>query len=194
MILFLLLLLFILLIFLLLNKNENFAYDYIPDFISVYNSKLIKYKNTQSKILLIGSVSQYKLDFINNYFNDSIIYVYNEDRIKYKNFDDNIIQNDYNPFTINSIKDFIDTKISFDIIISCGQISIENYLFIAKYYINLLSLDGIILFENIESLEHAILIIDKIPIYIKNRIDIIDLRRINPEKYDKICLFLDKSQ
>ena len=187
------LLLFILLI-LLLNKNENFKNDYIPDFISVYNSRLSKYKNTNIKILLIGSISENKLDFINNYFTNCIIYVYNEDKTTYNNPSDNIIQNGNNPFNIVEIKNFIDTQINFDIIIICGQNSIDNFIFVAKFYINLLNNKGIILFENIQSIENANLIINAIPLYINNEINIIDFRRIYPIKYDRLCILLDKSQ
>jgi len=187
------LLLFILLI-LLLNKNENFKNDYVPDFISVYNSKLSKYKNTSIKILLIGSISQDKLEFINNYFTNCIIYVYNEDKTYYNNLSDNIIQNEHNPFDIGEVKSLFDNHINFDIILSCGQISIESYTFIAKSYINLLSNKGVIIFENIQSIDNANLIINAIPLDIKNQIDIVDLRRVYPIKYDRICIVLDKLQ
>jgi hypothetical protein len=188
------LLLFILFIFLFLNKNEHFKDEYVPDFISIYNSKLAKYKNTNIKILLIGSISQDKLDFINNYFTDSIIYAYNEDKTYYNNLSDKVIQNQNNPFDIGEVKSLSDNHVNFDIILSCGQISIDNYIFIAKSYINLLSNKGIIIFENIQSIDNANLIINAMPLDIKNQIDIIDLRRVYPIKYDRICIVLDKLQ
>lgn len=188
------LLLFILFLFLFLNKNEHFKDEYVPDFISIYNSKLAKYKNTNIKILLIGSISQDKLDFINNYFTDSIIYAYNEDKTYYNNLSDKIIQNQNNPFDIGEVNNLSNNHINFDIILSCGQISIDNYIFIAKSYINLLSNQGIIILENIQSIDNANLIINAMPLDIKNQIDIIDLRRVYPIKYDRICIVLDKLQ
>lgn len=188
------LLLFILFIFLFKNKNEHFKDEYVPDFISIYNSKLAKYKNTNIKILLIGSISQDKLDFINNYFTDSIIYAYNEDKTYYNNLSDKVTQNQNNPFDIGEVKSLSDNHVNFDIILSCGQISIDNYIFIAKSYINLLSNKGIIIFENIQSIDNANLIINAMPLNIKNQIDIIDLRRVYPIKYDRICIVLDKLQ
>lgn len=188
------LLLFILFLYLFLNKNEHFKDEYVPDFISIYNSKLAKYKNTNIKILLIGSISQDKLDFINNYFTDSIIYAYNEDKTYYNNLSDKVTQNQNNPFDIGEVKSLSDNHVNFDIILSCGQISIDNYIFIAKSYINLLSNKGIIIFENIQSIDNANLIINAMPLNIKNQIDIIDLRRVYPIKYDRICIVLDKLQ
>jgi DNA-directed RNA polymerase subunit L len=188
------LLLFILLIFLLVNRNETFIDSYTPDFISIYNSRLGKYKNTNIKILLIGSISQNKLNFINNYFNNCIIYVSNEDKTYYNNLSDNIIQSENNPFDIGEVNNFITNHINFDIILTCGQISIDNYIFIAKAYVHLLTTNGIILFENVQSIENASSIINAIPLDIKNEINIIDLRKIYPTKYDRLCILLDKSQ
>ena len=166
---------------------------FVPDFNSIYDSLLSKYKDTNIKILLIGSISQKKLDFINNYFNNSIIYIYNEDKTYYKNLSDNIIQNENYPYNINEINSLSNTHINFDIILTSGQISIENFEFIATNYINLLSDKGIIIFENIQSINNANIIINAIPLNIKNKIDIIDLRRVN-SKYDSICIILDKTK
>jgi hypothetical protein len=176
-----------------LLKNENFENIFVPDFNSIYNLLLSKYKDTNIKILLIGSISQKKLDFINNYFNNSIIYIYNEDKTYYKNLSDNIIQNENYPYNINEINSLANTHINFDIILTSGQISVENFGFIATHYINLLSDKGIIIFENIQSINNANIIINAIPLNIKNKIDIIDLRRVN-SKYDSICIILDKTK
>ena len=61
-------LLFILLFILYFNNNEKFEQIHIPDFIKVYDKVLNRYKNKVIKILLIGTISQKKLDFINDYF------------------------------------------------------------------------------------------------------------------------------
>ena len=100
--------LIILLVFLLItNKDtkELFIDEYIPDLISVYKNKFNRYlkSSKQKKILLIGLISQKKLDFFMKYFNNSIIYVYNEDNIEYKNIDESIIQNENYPFMIEEV-------------------------------------------------------------------------------------------
>lgn len=175
------------------NENSNFSNTFIPDFNSIYNSRLIKYKNKNIKILLIGLVSQNKLDFINNFFNNSIIYIYNEDETFYKNLSSNIIQNKDFPYNINEIKNLNNIHLNFDIILTCGQISLDNFIFIATHYINFLSDNGIIIFENILSINNTDIIINSIPLDINYQIDIIDMRRLN-KKYDSICLILDKTK
>ena len=98
--------LIVILLFLIFSKQEKFQTDnFVPDFISIYEKKLGRFKNsdTTKKILLLGSTSQKKLDFFTNYFNDSIIYVYNEDNIVYKNIDESIIKNEDYPFMIEEV-------------------------------------------------------------------------------------------
>lgn len=186
--------LIVILLFLIFSKQEKFQTDnFVPDFISIYEKKLGRFKNsdTTKKILLLGSTSQKKLDFFTNYFNDSIIYVYNEDNIVYKNIDESIIKNEDYPFMIEEVDKLKRSNKTFDIILTQGQISIDNFMFIAKNYINLLEKDGIIIFENIQTLDNISKIIDSIPLDIKNKIEIHDLRRING-KYDNICIIMDK--
>ena len=186
--------LIVILLFLIFSKQEKFQTDkFVPDFISIYEKKLGRFKNsdTKKRILLLGSISQKKLDFFTNYFNNSIIYVYNEDNIVYKNIDESIIKNENYPFMIEEVDKLKRLNKSFDIILTQGQISIDNFMFIATNYINLLEKDGIIIFENIQTLDNIGKIIDSIPLDIKNKIEIHDLRRING-KYDNICIIMDK--
>jgi len=186
--------LIVILLFLFFTNQEKFQTDnFVPDFISIYEKKLGRYKNsdTTKKILLLGSTSQKKLDFFSNYFNDSIIYVYNEDNIVYKNINESIIKNDDYPFMIEEVDKLKRINKTFDIILTQGQISIDNFIFIAKNYINLLEKDGIIIFENIQTLDNISKIIDSIPLDIKYKIEINDLRRVNG-KYDNICIIMDK--
>lgn len=187
--------LIILLVFLLItNKDtkELFIDEYIPDLISVYKNKFNRYlkSSKQKKILLIGLISQKKLDFFMKYFNNSIIYVYNEDNIEYKNIDESIIQNENYPFMIEEVEKLKSINNNFDIILTQGQITIDNFKFIAKNYINLLDKNGILFFENIQSLNNISDIIDSIPLSIKNKFEIYDLRRVTG-KYDNICIIVD---
>ena len=186
-------LLLILIFILYIIKNEKFQNIFIPDFNTIYDYKLTKYKNQNIKILLIGSISQNKLNFINNYFNNCFIYIYNEDKTYYKNLSSNIIQNENYPYNINEIKNLNDIHITFDIILTSGQISLDNFIFIAANYINILNNTGIIIFENIQSINNCDSIINAIPLNINNQIEIIDLRKKN-SKYDNICLILDKTK
>jgi hypothetical protein len=186
--------LIVILLFLIFSKQEKFQTDkFVPDFISIYEKKLGRFKNsdTKKRILLLGSISQKKLDFFTNYFNNSIIYVYNEDNIVYKNIDESIIKNEDYPFMIEEVDKLKRSNKTFDIILTQGQISIDNFMFIAKNYINLLEKDGIIIFENIQTLDNIGKIIDSIPLDIKNKFEIHDLRRVNG-KYDNICIIMDK--
>lgn len=186
--------LIVILLFLIFSKQEKFQTDkFVPDLISIYEKNLGRFKNsdTKKRILLLGSISQKKLDFFTNYFNNSIIYVYNEDNIVYKNIDESIIKNENYPFMIEEVDKLKRLNKSFDIILTQGQISIDNFMFIAKNYINLLEKDGIIIFENIQTLDNIGKIIDSIPLDIKNKFEIHDLRRVNG-KYDNICIIMDK--
>ena len=188
--------LFFLIILLLLIyncKTEFYDNEYISDFITIYEEKLERFKNLPTiNILIIGSISQKKFDFITNYFDNGLYYIYNEDNIQYKNTSENIIQNENNPFIIEEILNLKDSKINIDIIITEGQISLENFIFIAQNYTNLLNKKGIILFQNVQTIENCSKIIDQIPLNIKNKFEIIDLRRVN-DKYDNICLIMDKN-
>lgn len=119
------------------------------------------------------------------------MYIYNETSTEYKYIDQNFIQNETYPFTIEEVNKLVDTSKKFDIILTQGQISLENFKFIAKNYVNLLEKNGIIIFENIQSINNINDIIDAIPLDIKVKMEIIDLRRVNG-KYDNLCLIVDK--
>ncbi len=175
------------------KSSETFYNNFIPDFLSVYQDKLSRYlkSDTTKKLLLIGSVSQKKLDFFREFFNNLILYVYNETSTEYKNLDESIVQNETYPFTIEEVNKLLDSNKKFNMILTQGQISIENFKFIAKNYINLLEKDGIIIFENIQSINNINDIIDALPLNIKVKMEIIDLRRVNG-KYDNLCLIVDK--
>jgi hypothetical protein len=179
---------------LITNKKttELFIDDYVPDFISIYNNKFDRYLKSSKpkKILLIGLISQKKLDFFIKYFTNSILYVYNEDKIEYKNIDESIVQNENYPFMIDEVEKLKSINNNFDIILTQGQISIDNFKFIAKNYINLLDINGIIIFENIQSLNNISDIIDSVSLSIKNKFEIQDLRRVTG-KYDNICIIMD---
>lgn len=60
--------LFIILMFFVITnqKSETFYDEFKPDFLSVYSDKLDRYLKSPNtkKILLIGSISQKKLDFL----------------------------------------------------------------------------------------------------------------------------------
>lgn len=186
--------LIVILLFLFVTNQEKFQSEkFVPDFVSIYEKKLGRYKNSNKtkKILLVGSISQKKLDFFSNYFDDAIIYVYNEDNIVYTKMNESIIKNDNYPFMIEEVDKLKRTNNTFDIILTQGQISIDNFIFIAKNYVNLLEKDGIIIFENIQTLDNISKIIDSIPLDIKDKIEIHDLRRVNG-KYDNICIIMDK--
>ncbi len=79
----------------------------------------------------------------------------------------------------------------YDVIIDDGPHSLESMIFFVKNYTNLLSDEGIIIVEDIQSPEWIPTIIDAFPEEYRSRVSVIDLRQYK-NRYDDILIIMKK--
>lgn len=76
-------------------------------------------------------------------------------------------------------------------IIDDGPHSLESMLFFAKNYSQLLTDNGILIIEDVQSAQWIQRIINEFPTDLKNYVYVVDLRK-NKNRYDDILIILDK--
>lgn len=188
--------LFIVLLILVLYVQENFENQVInqiqPRYYNFYQSKFTN-KDKYENILLVGFIEEKTLQYFGTNFPNCKIYLINEDKIIYKNsLASNIeIINNF-PYDMNLINYFTNNNLMFDLILIEGLVVTDNIKFAFKNYVNLLTNIGIFIVENLQNYNDVSQIISSLPMEIKNRIDIIDYRKVY-NKYDDILICLDKN-
>jgi len=95
-----------------------------------------------------------------------------------------------NAYDINFINNNFQ-NVNFDIIIDDGPHTIESMLFFAKYYSLLLSSNGVLIIEDVQSIDWVQHIIDAFPLELKPFVYVEDRRHIK-NRYDDILIILDK--
>ncbi len=125
----------------------------------------------------------YALDIINydKVWND----IKNNERI--------FIYSSQNAYDKNFVeKEFIDKNKKFDFIIDDGPHTLESMIDCIKYYIPLLEDDGILIIEDVQSIEWLDILKKLTPIELQKYIKTFDRRNIK-NRYDDIVFVIDKS-
>lgn len=176
-----------------LKTNINTEYSYLYIYEIIFSSKKYNTKN----ILEIGISECGDIKLWYDYFiyadiygigyvkkNNLLAEVINKSRIKLGNF---------NPYNINFIENILKPKnIKFDIIIDDGPHMLESKIFFIKNYLPLLSNNGILVIQDIQSIEWIDILKKNVPDNMKQNIKIYDLTKIK-NKYDNILLTIDLS-
>ena len=179
--------------------DKNNTHSYLP----LYEKLLKNKKNTAKNILEIGigdfgeknggSIKLWK-----DYFKNATIYgldilpinrvmdeLLNNDRvILYTSID--AYNNDF--FT----KNFLNKKIKFDFMLDDGPHTLESMKQFIKLYSQIMTVDGVLIIEDVQSLEWIDLLKNEVPQYLKKYIKIYDLRK-NKNRYDDIVFTIDKT-
>jgi len=179
--------------------DKNSTHSYLP----LYEKILKNKKNIAKNILEIGigdfgeknggSIKLWK-----DYFKNATIYgldilpinrvmdeLLNNDRvILYTSID--AYNNDF--FT----KNFLNKKIKFDFMLDDGPHTLESMKQFIKLYSQIMTVDGVLIIEDVQSLEWIDLLKNEVPQYLKKYIKIYDLRK-NKNRYDDIVFTIDKT-
>jgi cephalosporin hydroxylase len=168
----------------------------VHSYLNTYEKLLEKYKNKKNNILEIGIGSGGSIKLWNDYFPNSMIYSVDiEDRIlckEIKNMERIKLFIPSNAYDKNFIKsNFRNKNIIFNIIIDDGPHTLESMINCIELYLELLSDDGILIIEDVKSLEWCEILKNKIPSELKKNIKIFDLRK-NKNRFDDILFTVTK--
>lgn len=172
------------------NYNDKWMFlqyhSYIEGF---YEEHFTEYRDKKNKILEIGIDTGGSIALWHEYFSNSTILgldikkdrmvdAYDEDKLDRAVYA--YVKDAYDPV-------FIDTLGSFDIIIDDGPHSFDSQLKAIKYYFPKLNKDGILVIEDIASIEYAMDLYNSIPNSRKYKKILVDLRE-KDNRYDSIIL------
>ena len=179
--------------------DKNNTHSYLP----LYEKLLKNKKNTAKNILEIGigdfgeknggSIKLWK-----DYFKNATIY--GLDILPINRVMDELLNND-RVFLYTSIdaynndfftKNFLNKKIKFDFMLDDGPHTLESMKQFIKLYSQIMTVDGVLIIEDVQSLEWIDLLKNEVPQYLKKYIKIYDLRK-NKNRYDDIVFTIDKT-
>ena len=178
-----------------ITSDKNTAHSYLP----LYDKLLEGKKDTAKNVLEIGVYYGGSIKLWHDYFANATIYgididngnmikeelIKNNDRIKLclltDGYDDNFVTTE-----------FLNKDIKFDFMLDDGPHTLESMIQFIKLYSQLITNDGILIIEDVQSWEWIETLKNAVPEYLKQFIKIYDLRP-NKKRYDDIVFTIDKS-
>jgi cephalosporin hydroxylase len=164
------------------NTDKNTLHSYIENF---YSPVLTPYKNNTIKILEIGVRHGGSIQLWRDFFINGEVYGIDDasESIVYPEGCNIILGDAYNEKTLDSLpKDF-------DFIIDDGPHTLESQQSFLKMYINLIKEGGLIIIEDISSIENAYILKKEVSNDFNS--EIVDLRGVKG-RYDDIILWVKK--
>jgi len=173
--------------------DKNTTHSYLP----LYNKLLIGKKETAKNVLEIGIAYGGSMKLWNDYFTNANIYglEYNDiDKIwdGIKNNDKIILYTQVNAYNSDFFyTNLLNKNIKFDFIIDDGSHSLEDMKKFINLYSQIITDDGILLIEDIQSFDWIDILKNEVPEHLKQFIKIYDLRE-NKNRFDDIVFTIDK--
>ena len=180
-----------------LVDNSRTDKDTTHSYLDLYDKLLLKRKETSFNILEIGIYYGGSIKLWGDYFTNATIYgldimpidyVWNGIRDK-KNIILHTSTDAYDEEYFNYT--LLQKNIKFDMILDDGPHTLESMKTFIKLYSQLLTDDGILIIEDVQSIDWLEYLIDSTPDKLKQYIKTYDLRE-NKNRYDDIVFTIDK--
>jgi hypothetical protein len=173
------------------DKNTTHSY------LSLYQKLLVGKKETAKNVLEIGIYAGGSIKLWSDYFKNAIVYgldimninevwediKHNEKIILHTSTD----AYDYDFFITN----LLNKNIKFDFMLDDGPHTLESMKQFIKLYSNIMTNDGILIIEDIQSIDWIDILKNEVPDHLKQYIKTYDLRS-NKDRYDDIVFTIDK--
>ena len=181
-----------------LVDNSRTDKDTTHSYLDLYDKLLSKRKETAKNILEIGIYQGGSIKLWHDYFTNANVYaldimpidhVWNEIKNKKRiilHTSTDAYDEEYFNYTL------LQKNIKFDFILDDGPHTLESMKTFIKLYSQLLTDDGILIIEDVQSIEWLEILTDSTPDYLKKYIKTYDLRE-NKNRYDDIVFTIDKS-
>jgi len=175
------------------RTDKNTIHSYLP----LYQKLLISKKEKSKNVLEIGIYNGGSIKLWNDFFINAN--VYGLDIMHINNVWDNIKNNNkiilytsidaYDTEFFNN--NFLNTNIKFDFMLDDGPHTLESMKQFIKLYSQIMTNDGILIIEDVQSWDWIDILINEVPEHLKQFIKIYDLRK-NKNRYDDIVFTIDK--
>lgn len=176
------------------RTDKNTTHSYLP----LYQNLLISKKNTATNVLEIGIQYGGSIKMWSDFFPNANVYGLDIMDIKnvwkdIKNKDNIILYTSTDAYNkIFFTDNLLNKDIKFDFMLDDGPHSLESMIKFIKLYSQIMTDDGILVIEDVQSLDWADILKDIVPENLKQFIKIYDLRN-NKNRYDDIVFTIDKS-
>jgi hypothetical protein len=175
------------------RTDKNTVHSYLP----LYEKLLSGKKNTAKNVLEVGIHMAGSIKLWNDYFKNAK--VYGLDIMHINDVWDGIKHNEkiilhtstdaYNPDFF--ITNFLNKNIKCDFMLDDGPHTLESMKQFIKLYSNIMTDDGILIIEDVQSWDWIDILKNEVPNHLKQYIKIYDLRE-NKNRYDDIVFTIDK--
>ena len=182
-----------------MKTDKNTTHSYLP----LYQELLKSKKDTATNVLEIGigdfgEKNGGSVKLWRDYFTNATIYgldILPKERVYDELFNDNRVKlytsiDAYNVdfFTNN----FLNKNIKFDFMLDDGPHTLESMLQFIRLYSQVMKDDGILIIEDVQSIDWIFLLRSEVPEHLKQFIRVFDLRHIK-NRYDDIVFTIDRT-
>ena len=176
------------------RTDKNTVHSYLE----LYQELLFSKKETAKNVLEVGIYMGGSIKLWNDFFINA--YVYGLDIIDYNNVWEGIKNKDriklytsidaYNETFFNNT--FLNKNIKFDFMLDDGPHSLESMKQFIKLYSQIMTDDGILIIEDVQSWDWIEILKNEVPEELKKYIHVYDLRP-NKNRYDDIVFTINKN-
>lgn len=175
------------------RTDKNTIHSYLP----LYQQLLISKKETAKNVLEVGISNGGSIKLWSDFFTNANVYGLDIMDINYvwegiKNNEKIILHTSIdaynNDFFINN---FLNKNIKCDFMLDDGPHTLESMKQFIKLYSQIMTDDGILIIEDVQSWDWIDILINEVPENLKQFIKIYDLRQIK-NRYDDIVFTIDK--
>jgi hypothetical protein len=176
------------------RTDKNTRHSYLP----LYQKLLISKKENAKNVLEVGIYNGGSIKLWSDFFTNANVYgldVMHIDAVweEIKNNEKIILHTSSdaydNDFFINN---FLNKNIKFDFMLDDGPHTLESMKQFIKLYSQIMTDDGILIIEDVQSLDWIDILTNEVPENLKQFIKVYDLIK-NKDRYDDIVFTIDKS-
>lgn len=176
------------------RTDKNTVHSYLP----LYQQLLINKKESAKNVLEIGIYKGGSIKLWNDFFTNANVYgldIMNIENVweSIKNNPNIILHTSVNAYDNDFfITHFLNKNIKCDFMLDDGPHSLESMKQFIKLYSQIMTDDGILIIEDVQSWDWIDILKNEVPEHLKQFIKVYDLRQ-NKNRYDDIVFTIDKS-
>ena len=176
------------------KTDKNTVHSYLP----LYQNLLISKKETAKNVLEVGILKGGSIKLWNDFFINANVYGLDIMNINdvwddIKNKEKIILHTSSDAYNNDFfIDNFLNKNIKCDFMLDDGPHSLESMKQFIKLYSQIMTDDGILVIEDVQSWDWIDILTNEVPEHLKQFIKIYDLRP-NKNRYDDIVFTIDKS-
>ena len=182
-----------------MKTDKNTTHSYLP----LYQELLKSKKDTATNVLEIGigdssEKNGASIKLWRDYFTNATIYgldILPKERVYDELFNDNrvILHTSIDAYNVDFFtNNFLNKNIKFDFMLDDGPHTLESMLQFIRLYSQVMKDDGILIIENVQSIDWIYLLRSEVPAHLKQFIRVFDLRDIK-NRYDDIVFTIDRT-